>query len=279
MTDQAPQRGPKRLWRIGSFRLLAVLLLLLGGAWYMLGPTLRAGLNVGEATAAETTAGMSKEEFERRVHDYLIAHPEVIGEAINRLEALQREQEAKQAQVTLNSHADQVFHDPDDPVGGNPNGDATLVEFFDYNCPYCKRMAPIMRQAEAADPKLRIVYKEFPILGPNSLFAAKAALAANKQGKYVAFHRGLYELRGPVDEAKVLEVAKAVGLDVARLKADMQAPEISARLDRNIKLAQALGINGTPGFAIGDSVFTGATDLKSLQATIAASRKLPVSGR
>jgi len=279
MTDRAPQNGPRRLWRIGSVRLLPVLLLVLGGAWYMLGPTLRAGLNTGEATAAEATAGMSKDEFERRVHDYLIAHPEVIGEAVNRLEALQREQEAKQAQVVLKSRADQVFHDPDDPVGGNPNGDATLVEFFDYNCPYCKRMAPVMTQAEAADPKLRIVYKEFPILGPSSLFAAKTALAANKQGKYVAFHRALYELRGPVDEAKVLEVAKVVGLDVARLKADMQAPEISAGLDKNIKLAQALGINGTPGFVIGDNVFTGATDLKSLQATIAAARKLPVTGR
>lgn len=279
MTEGAPQDNPKRFRRIGGFWFVPVILILLGGAWYTLAPNFRWGLNAGQATAAEPVAGMSKEEFERRVHDYLIAHPEVISEAINRLEARQREQEARQAHATLKLHADQVFRDPNDPVGGNLQGDATLVEFFDYNCPYCKRMAPIMTQAEAADPQLRIVYKEFPILGPNSLFAAKAALAANKQGKYVAFHRALYELRSPVDEGKVLEVAKTVGLDVARLKADMQAPEISARLDQNIKLAQALGINGTPGFAIGDNVFTGATNLKSLQAAIAAARKSPVTSR
>lgn len=279
MTDPASQNRPRRRWRFGGFRLVVLILILVGGTWYMFAPGFRWEHSAGEATAAEAAAGMSKAEFERRVRDYLIAHPEVIAEAINRLEARQREQEARQAQASLKLHADQVFHDPDDPVGGNPSGDVTLVEFFDYNCPYCKRMAPIMTQAEAADPRLRIVYKEFPILGPNSLFAAKAALAAKGQGKYVAFHRALYQVRGSVDEDKVLEVAKTVGLDLARLKADMQAPEIGARLDQNIKLAQALGINGTPGFAIGDSIFTGATDLKSLQAAIAAARKSPMTSR
>ena len=279
MTEGAAQNNPRRSRRISGIWFVPLILILLGGAWYSLAPNLGGGLSIGQATAAEVAPGMSKEEFERRVHDYLIAHPEVIGEAINRLETRQREQEAKQAQATLKLHADQVFRDPNDPVSGNPQGDATLVEFFDYNCPYCKRMAPIMTQAETADPRLRIVYKEFPILGPDSLFAAKAALAAAKQGKYVAFHRALYEARGHVDESKVFDVAKQLGLDVARLKADMQAPEIGARLDQNIKLAQALGINGTPGFAIGDNVFTGATDLKSLQATIAAARKSPATSR
>ena len=275
MNEEVPQNSAKHSRWISGFWFVPVILMLLGGAWYSLAPNIGGGLSIGQATAAEVAAAMSKEEFERRVHDYLIAHPEVIGEAINRLEARQRDQEAKQAQATLKLHADQVFRDPNDPVSGNPLGDATLVEFFDYNCPYCKRMAPIMTQAETADPRLRIVYKEFPILGPDSLFAAKAALAAAKQGKYVAFHRALYQARGHVDESKVLDVAKQVGLDVARLKADMQAPEIGARLEENIKLAQALGINGTPGFAIGDNVFTGATDLKSLQAAIAAARKSP----
>jgi protein-disulfide isomerase len=106
------------------------------------------------------------------------------------------------------------------------------------------------------------------------VFAAKAALAANKQGKYVAFHRALYELRGPVDESKVLGLAKVAGLDVDRLKVDMQDPDISARLAKNIELAQTLGITGTPGFAIGDKVFNGATDLKWLQAMIAEARRL-----
>jgi protein-disulfide isomerase len=249
------------------------------GAWVALDPGARWTRNVDEAVAAEAPATMSKDEFEQRVRAYLLEHPEVIGEAINRLEAQQREQDAKLGQAALKSHLNEVFGDANDPVGGNLKGDATLVEFFDYNCPYCKQMASVMIQAESADPRLRIVYKEFPILGPDSLFAAKAALAANKQGKYVAFHRALYQLRGHVDQSKVLEAAKAAGLDMARLKVDMQAPEIAARLDQNIKLAQALGINGTPGFAIGDRIFTGATDLKSLQTVIEASRKSPVTNR
>jgi len=271
------QEKPRNFQNILRWTIAPLILAGTVEVWLMLGPGFPWTHRLGEAVAAETA--ISKSEFERRVHEYLLQHPEVIGEAINRLETQQREQEAKQGQAALRSHADEVFRDPDAPVSGNSNGDATLVEFFDYNCPYCKLMAPVMTQAEAADPKLRVVYKEFPILGPDSLFAAKAALAAAKQGKYVAFHRALYQVRGHVDKGKVLETAKIVGIDVARLKLDMQTPEINAYIDKNIKLAQALGINGTPGFAVGDKVLVGATDLKSLQTAIEASRKSPVTAR
>ncbi len=277
MIELNPQSRSKRSSPIISWTALSLLFIGAAVAWLAFSQDFRWGQGAGEAVAADAGADMSKDEFERRVHDYLLAHPEVIGEAINRLEAQQREQDEAQGQAALKSHAGLVFRDPADPVGGNPSGDATLVEFFDYNCPYCKQMASVMTQAEAADPHLRIVYKEFPILGPGSLVAAKAALAANKQGKYIAFHRALYQQRGSLDESKVLEVAKSVGLDVTRLKVDMQDPDISARLDKNIALAQALGINGTPGFAVGDKVFTGARDLKSLQAMIGESRKLPTT--
>jgi protein-disulfide isomerase len=246
-------------------------------AWLALAPSIHGTQGSSEAIAAE--AGMSKSEFEQRVHDHLLEHPEVIAEAINRLEAQQREQEAKQVRTVLQSRADEVYRDPHAPVGGNSNGDTTLVEFFDYNCPYCKQMASVMAQVEAADPRLRVVYKEFPILGPDSLLAAKAALAANKQGKYVAFHRALYQVRGHLDESRVLETAQTAGLDIARLKSDMQAPEIGARLAENIRLAQALGISGTPGFAVGDKILVGAMDLKSLQTAIEVSRKSPVTAR
>jgi protein-disulfide isomerase len=151
-----------------------------------------------------------------------------------------------------------LFRDADSRVGGNPNGDITLVEFFDYNCPYCRQMVPVMMQAEASDPQLRVVYKEFPILGPNSTFAAKAALAAHKQGKYVAFHRALYQVRGAVDPSKVTEVAVAVGLDADRLKADMGNPTIGALIEKNLALARALRIDGTPGFVTGNQVLRGA---------------------
>ncbi len=133
-------------------------------------------------------------------------------------------------------------------------------------------MAPLMVQAEAADPKLRIVYKEFPILGPNSVFAAKAALAAHRQGRYAEFHRALMQVRSATDDARTLAVAGQVGLDGERLKTDMRDAAIQGLIDRNVALARALHINGTPGFVVGDQILTGATDLKSLQAAIQEAR-------
>ncbi len=210
--------------------------------------------------------------FEHRVRSYLLEHPEVIMEAINRLEARQREDGETQAQAILESHADEIFRDPDSPVGGNPGGDVTLVEFFDYNCPYCRQMVPVMVEAQKIDPKLRIVYKEFPILGPNSLFAAKAALAARKQGKYVALHEALFQIRGTANADRVMEVAAKAGLDIARLTADMADPAIQALLEKNLALAQALRIDGTPGFVAGKRILRGATDLNGLQLLIGEAR-------
>ena len=226
-------------------------------------------MHLGTAALA---AEMSQEEFEQRVRSYLLEHPEVLGEALNRLEAKQVEQEAAAARAVLKDRAAEVFQDPASPISGNTNGEVTLVEFFDYNCPYCRAMAPLLTQAEVADPRLRIVYKEFPILGAGSVFAAKAALATNKQGKYVTFHRALYQLRGPVDEAKVLEVAANVGLDIQRMKADMQDAAIQGALEKNVKLAKKVRITGTPGFVVGDQISTGATDFDGLQALIAKGR-------
>jgi protein-disulfide isomerase len=232
------------------------------------------GLRLGRAAVAAEAqqSPMPQDEFEQRVRNYLLAHPEVVGEALSRLEAKQGEMQAAVAKAALTSHEAEVFHDPDSPVGGNPNGDVTLVEFFDYNCPYCRTMTPLMAKAEAADSQLRIVYKEFPILGQGSVFAAKAALAANKQGKYVAFHRALYGVRGQVDEARVIEVAGKVGLDISRLKADMQDAAIDAMLKKNLKLAEALQINGTPGFITANEIKTGAVDLDALQVLIEKAR-------
>lgn len=216
---------------------------------------------------------MPKEEFDQRVRDYLLANPEVVMEALQTLDARQKQAEEDAAKAVLTARADEIFRDPASPVGGNAQGDATLVEFFDYNCPYCRQMMPIMAQLEAADAQLRIVYKEFPILGPDSIFAAKAALAANSQGGYVKFHKALYEVKGRVTEAAVLKVAAEAGLDVARLKTDMQNPEIQASIDRNRKLAEALNINGTPGFVAGEQILHGATDLETMKQLIEQARE------
>ena len=170
----------------------------------------------------------------------------------------------------LSSHRDEVFHDADAPVGGNPEGDVTLVEFYDYNCPYCRQMSAVIGQIEAADPQLRLVYKEWPILG--SVFPAKAALAANRQGRFMALHRALYQLRGEVDQGKTLATAKSLGLDVDRLQSDIADPAIDAMLQRNLVLARVLKIDGTPGFIIGDRILIGPTELDKLQTVIRNTR-------
>ena len=153
-----------------------------------------------------------------------------------------------------------------------------MVEFFDYNCPYCRQVASVMAEAEAGDPELRVVYKEFPILGPGSVFAAKAALAADRQGRYVEFHKALMDADSRVDETSVLAIAEEVGLDVERLKQDMQDPAIQAEIDGNLELAQALRITGTPGFVIGDEFVRGATDLETMTGLIEAARNGKAAG-
>ncbi len=246
---------------------LLLLVLIAGAAWFAFDPGFRWGQK-----SPRLLASMPKDEFEQRVRSYLLDHPEVIIESVNRMEARQRASAEAELETIVESRADELFRDANTPVGGNPNGDVTLVEFFDYNCPYCRQMVPVMMQAETADPQLRIVYKEFPILGPNSTLAAKAALAAHKQGKYLAFHRALYQVRGTVDASKVTEVAATVGLDVDRLKADMEDPTIAALIEKNLALARALRIEGTPGFAAGNQILRGAIDLKALQGFIQEAR-------
>lgn len=243
-------------------KMVRALLLTVATAWLALGP-------LGHAIAA---GEMSQDQFDQRVHDYILAHPEVVMEALQSLDAREREAAAKEAKAALAAKADEVFRDPASPVGGNVSGDVTMAEFFDYNCPYCRQVAPIMAQAVADDPQLRIVYKEFPILGPDSVFAAKAALAAQQQGKYAVFHKALYDAKTRVTEAVVLKVAAQVGLDIPRLKTDMQHPDIQAAIDKNAQLAQALGITGTPGFVVGDQIFPGATNLDTMKKLIEQAR-------
>jgi len=226
----------------------------------------------GPSRLANAQSKMPQDEFERRVRAYLLDHPEVIAEALQRLEERERAAQASAAMSVLKTRADEVLRDPDSPVGGNPEGDVTLVEFFDYNCPYCRQVAPYMAKAEANDPKLRIVYKEFPILGASSSHAAKAALAANRQGKYAAFHRALMESKGTLTESGVLEVAGRIGLDLARLKADMADRTIQVAIDRNLALARALNINGTPGFVVGEQIAPGAIDLATMERLIRDAR-------
>jgi len=240
-------------------------------AWFSLDPGLR--MTSAEAAIASTEPS---DDFETRVRDYLLANPEVIIEAAQRFEEKQRLAQLAESKDVLFTRAEELFRDPESPVGGNPLGDATLVEFFDYNCPYCRDVASVMAEAEAANPGLRIVYKEFPILGPNSVFAAKAALASERQGKYSEFHQLMMQSSAQADESSVISAAETVGLNIEQLRIDMEDAAIQAQIDRNIDLALALRINGTPGFVIGEEILRGAADLATIQSLVDKARNTDI---
>jgi protein-disulfide isomerase len=236
-----------------------------------------------DQVAAQDAPPMSRQaaeldDFEQRVREYLLENPEVIMEALRILEQRQRAAEAENLNRTIAERSEEILNDPAAPVGGNPSGDVTLVEFFDYNCPYCRRVAPTVVELEEADPDLRLVYKEFPILGSGSQFAARAALASRRQGKYVPFHNALMQAADQVTEETAMETAREVGLDTEQLRADMQDPAIQDAIARNLQLANALGITGTPSFVIGEEVVPGAVDLRTLQSLIARARREKESG-
>jgi protein-disulfide isomerase len=229
------------------------------------------------APQATNVTPAERAKIEQVVRDYLLTHPEVLVEAIQKLEAKEETARADQAKSVMTAKKDELFADPMSPVGGNKAGNVTIVEFSDYNCPYCKSSAPDLKKAVEADGKVRVIYKEFPILSPASEFAAKAALAANMQGKYLAFHDAALAFKGKLDESSTLEVAKSVGLDVARLKTDMAKPEIAEAIRKNRALGRALEVRGTPAFIIGDTMTGGALDFEEFQAKIAEARKKSAS--
>ncbi|MTH63841.1 DsbA family protein [Paracoccus shanxieyensis] len=167
---------------------------------------------------------------------------------------------------------DQVFNGAGLPVMGNPDGDVTLVEFSDYNCGFCRRAAPDVAAVVASDPGVRLVIHEIPIFGEGSQYAAAAALASQKQGKYAEFHQALMAMRGRAEKASVLRVARQVGLDVARLERDMQSPEITARIEKSLELADTIGLVGTPSFVSGERASFGALPRADLAELIAEAR-------
>jgi protein-disulfide isomerase len=225
----------------------------------------------GIAAAAEFNDKQA-DEIRSIVKQYLIEHPEVVQEALRAIEVNQQRAEDELRSKALQSNAADIFHSGDDLVAGNSKGSIPLVEFFDYNCGYCKRALPDVMKMIQADGDLKLVMKEFPILGPGSVYAARAALASKKQGKYWDYHLALLTHDGRIDEATADEVAKSIGLDVAKLKADMDSPEVSEVIQRNMKLAEALKIEGTPAFIVDEVVIPGAVGFDALAATVKSVR-------
>ena len=221
---------------------------------------------------AEQQPPPDKEAVREIVREYLLEHPEVIEQAILALNAKRQAAKAARARDALVENRAALVGHPMSPVSGNPEGDVTLVEFFDYQCGYCKRsLAPVMDLLKS-DPGLRIVWKDLPVLGPVSTFAALAAMAAQQQGKYLVFHEGLMGARDRLSEESVMEIAGQVGLDLERLQQDMADPEIAAYLEDTQRLARDLGINGTPAFVIGNTLVPGAVDGARLKQLIAEAR-------
>jgi protein-disulfide isomerase len=237
-----------------------------------LGFALVAGI-APHVSAAPDFSPSQREAIEGIIRDYLMQNPDVLVQALRGAEdKLNREAEAK-AEKALVERRSEVFDDPATPVGGNPRGDVTIVEFFDYRCPYCKQVLPALQALLKEDGKLRFVYKEMPVLGPQSVTAAHAALAAQRQGKYEAFHTAMMAAKGQISDDTVYKVAGSVGLDVERLKQDMKAPEIDKAVKANLALASALNIHGTPGFVIGNQIVPGALELETLKSMVADARK------
>ena len=215
---------------------------------------------------------MSDDDIKALALEAIRENPQIIMEAIAILEGQRDEaQAAAQAEFLLGQRS-LLENDPNAPSVGNPEGDAVVVEFFDYNCPYCKRAAADVKALLAADSNVRVVYREWPILGEGSVFATRAALAARAQGKYDEMHEGLMEMRGRAEEASVLSLARSVGLDVDQLVADMQSDAVNNHIATSEQLAQSLGFTGTPSFVIGDALVPGAVPLAELQGYIAEAR-------
>lgn len=227
------------------------------------------------AGAADMSVSPDRQAIEQIIHDYLMAHPEVVIESLKAGDARAKEQAEAETRAQIVKHRDELVHDAKSPEGGNPAGDVTIVEFFDYRCPYCKEVEPSLEALLKEDGRIRVVYKEFPILGPESMIASRVSLAALKQSpqKYARLHLALMNAKGELSQESIMKAAEAAGLDIARIKTDMNGPEVDALIKRNYDLAETLNIRGTPAFIIGNEMTPGAVDMPMFKKMVAEARK------
>jgi protein-disulfide isomerase len=239
---------------------------------------LTAGLaaTVAPGARAQSFTPAQRGEIEAILKDYLLKNPEVLQEVMGELEKRQAMAEAEKHRAGVKEHAEIIFSSPRQVTLGNTQGDVTVVEFFDYNCGYCKRAMGDMLDLMKGDGKLKFVLKEFPVLGEGSTQAAQVAVAVRMQDKtgkkYLEFHQKLLNNRGAVDKARAVAAAKEVGLDMARLEKDMASDEVKETLAESFKIAEALGLNGTPSYVVGNDVVVGAVGLKTLKEKINTAR-------
>lgn len=229
-----------------------------------------------DSAGKEVLTPAQREAMEGVVRDYLLKNPKILRQAIERLQAVEEAERKQRAVDAISSNRPALANDPESPVGGNPNGDVTVVEFFDYRCGYCKKVAPTLQALAERDPKVRIVYKEFPILGPDSVYAARAALAAHRRNQYVPFHIGM--MTSPENgKAAVKSTAEKLGFDEKFFK-EIENPAFDKMIEKNIRLAQVMDIGGTPAFVVGDQLVPGAIDIDSLTEMVKKERARLGSG-
>ncbi|KRP92398.1 MULTISPECIES: DsbA family protein [Bradyrhizobium] len=244
----------------------------------LLAPALFALAMFGAAVpaSADSFSDSQRTEIEKIIKNYLVSHPEVLEEAMAELSKRQAAAETQKHQASIAQNAEAIFNSPRQVVLGNRDGDVTFVEFFDYNCGYCKRAMDDMLTIMKGDPKLKVVLKEFPVLSQGSVEAAQVGVAVRMQDpsgkKYLDFHQKLLSGRGAADKARAMQAAKEAGLDTARIEKDIASPEVRATLEENFKLAEAMGMNGTPSYVIGKQIVIGAVGVESLKEKIGIAR-------
>ena len=230
------------------------------------------GLGLALPAYADSFTPAQQDELQNLVRNYLVQHPEILREMANALDAKDKKAEIETRANVLSSNAKDIFHNAGDSIAGSEKGDVTVVEFMDYNCGWCRKSVKEMQSIVGTDKKVRVIMKEFPIFGEGSEYAARAAMASVKQGKYWEFHQALFATEGKVTPQSTDATAKSIGIDVAKMKADMKSPEIAATLVKNQQLAAALLITGTPAFIVDGTLFPGYEQKDVLIAAIAGVR-------
>ena len=222
-----------------------------------------------------TVAPEQRRVTEAIVRDYILRNPEIILEAIRSLQSREQAVAGERAIRAVAANHWALRHDPATPVGGNPNGDVTIVEFFDYACPYCRNAHSILAQLIKDDPNIRIVYKELPVLGKASVFAARVGIAVHLLApeRYLDFHAAMFQARGRPSQDIVIQVAIELGLDHLRLMEAIESEEVGQLISRNRKLAKTIGVSGTPGFLIGDAIVPGLVQIDQFNQLIAQARE------
>jgi protein-disulfide isomerase len=231
-----------------------------------------AGLAFASPAISASFDDTQKSAIEDIVRNYLLEHPEILREMADKLETRDKEAEETTRNKALVTYKDEVFKSPRDPMIGNPKGDVSVVEFMDYNCGWCKKAVSEVSALVAQDKNVKVTFKEFPIFGEHSEYAARAALAAAKQGKYWELHQAMYAHEGQVTTDVVNQLAEAQGLDMTKLKADVDSKEIGEQIAANMQLAKSLALSGTPAFVIDAKVYGGFLDMDSLNAAVAEVR-------